>query len=419
MSSKDIGINANALKQKPSLVSSFLLFLSLNLCFFFLQLALVYSQANIFVSAIKMPWRIYEEMLATLLVHISLYILLSLIQADLMEGILKRKRYYFSIEQWQLILWSLFVCAILSANAYYFPLSAFSKIISPLISPPCIRMVFLLAAFLIGLLFLNRLLASKNRMVFIFCIAIFYWVLLNWNKPNEIIQHNAQHNLIILGIDSLSLNSVSKENTPFLYHHLNNSTQFTNTISPLARTFPAWCSILTGLYVKHHHADENLVSKSSVKRDASMVWSLNQLGYYTVFASDDRRFNGLDKQFGFQQVIGPKLGVNDFLIGSFNDFPLGNLIINSPIAAWLFPYNYMNRASYFSYYPQTFNTCLQTELLRIKQLHKPIFLAVHLTLPHWPYAWAESSPELVMNEFSYEKKECALQTGPVESGSTI
>ncbi|BCA96857.1 hypothetical protein TUM19329_32180 [Legionella antarctica] len=198
---------------------------------------------------------------------------------------------------------------------------------------------------------------------------------------------------------------------PFLNTLLNNSTQFTNAISPLARTYPAWTSMLTGLYAEHHHAGENLVPKRFIKSRASIIWTLNKLGYDTIYATDDRRFNSIDKDLGFKKIIGPRLGVNDFLLGTFNDFPLSNLLINSRVGAQLFPYNYLNRASFFSYYPETFSGKLQNELSQQQQQqhNKPIFLAVHFALPHWPYAWASTSPEELNNEFSIERRDRLYQ----------
>jgi phosphoglycerol transferase MdoB-like AlkP superfamily enzyme len=210
---------------------------------------------------------------------------------------------------------------------------------------------------------------------------------------------NSQPNVIILGIDSLSPENLTEKSMPFVHQLLKKSVLFTNSISPLARTYPAWCSILTGLYTKNHHGDENLVSRHRVDSKKSIVWQLNQLGYYSVYATDDRRFNSLDKDFGFRKIIGPALGVNDVMLGSYNDFPLSNLLINFRLSEWLFPYNFSNRASYFSYYPASFSKKLERDLSTIPKA-QPLFLAVHFTLPHWPYAYAESLANEVNNEFS-------------------
>lgn len=390
---------------QPS-VSYFLYFFLFNLCFFSLQLALTYSQAGNFITAIHLPLTVYWELLKTLSIHIILYLLLSFFQTIWLLGIIKRSWHYFTAEQWQITIWIISVCALLSANAYYFPLSLFSKLLSPPIPHQFIKYVLYCSLSTLGILTVNSLFYRTHVRLLTIGAPLFIIALFTNNyylKPDLKKERTTQPNIIILGIDSLSPESVVPENMPFLYHLLQNSTQFTHAMSPLARTYPAWSSILTGLYAEHHHAEENLVAKNTVTSEKSIAWLLSKQGYHTIFATDDRRFNSIDKEFGFKQIIGPKLGVNDVLLGGFNDFPLSNLLINCQLGSWLFPYNHINRASFFSYYPETFSTTLQNELFASKQKY-PVFLAVHFTLPHWPYAWAESMPEDVNNEFNLEKR---------------
>lgn len=396
------------MRRTHPIASYFLSFVLFNLCFFCLQLVLVYAHAESFTSLIKLPLGVYLEFITTLSVHLFLYLILSILQTLLILGVLKRPWHYFTEKQWLVIIWSLCVCTILSANAYYFPLSLFSTLLSPPIPTFFILILLGLSLFSLILLMINSLFYRSSLLILSSVIlVILCFTLINYfYKPVQKQDSNLKPNIIILGIDSLSPESINKEYMPFFYQLVQSSTQFTKTISPLARTYPAWTSILTGLYVKHHHAEENLVAKSSVNSGASIVWKLNLQGYNTIFATDDRRFNGIDKDFGFKKIIGPKLGVNDVILGTYNDFPLGNLLINFCISSRPFPYNYTNRASFFSYYPQTFNTKLQREL---ELEHNPVFLAVHFTLPHWPYAWAESLPDQVNNEFSLEKRDLLYQ----------
>ncbi len=391
------------IKHKSTYFYYFLLF---NLCFFILQASLLYSQNSSFVSTIKLPDIAWLQIGATLLVHITLYLFLSLFQTLLLVGILKRSWHYFTADQWQIIIWTLCSIVIISANAYYFPLSLFSKLFSPPIPNLLITSLLCISSFLLSLLLLNNLFYRSTLYFLAVTIPMILWNQSHQNQPLS--QSNLKPNVIILGIDSLSPESINSQNMPFFSQLLRKSTQFTQAISPLARTYPAWSSILTGLYAKHHHAQENLVAKNTVESHSSITWLLKNQGYQTIFATDDRRFNGIGEEFGFNKIIGPKLGVNDILLGSFNDFPLSNLLINFKINSWLFPYNYSNRASFFSYYPQTFDTQLRNEFAA-KTPQTPIFLAVHFTLPHWPYAWAESLPEQVNNEFSLEKRNVLYQ----------
>lgn len=396
------------MRRMHPILSHYARFALYNLCFFGLQILLIYSQSESLVSSIKLPGKIYLELIGTIFVHIALYLILALVQTWLFIGILKRSWHYFSNEQWQLIVWSIFTCFILSANAYFFPLSVFSKLFSPPVSELYVMIIYYCSLSCLALLLLNCLWHRKTLRLWVLFLPLGIYLGLSYFLPMPRTEIAIQPNIIILGIDSLSPESVKEINMPFLYHLLNDSVEFTNAISPLARTYPAWCTILTGLYSKHHHADENLVAKQLVNNKASIVWELNKLGYNTIYATDDRRFNNLDTDFGFKKIIGPKVGVNDVILGSFNDFPLGNLLINARISSWVFPYNYSNRASFFSYYPKTFSAKLVHDL-SVQQRNKPLFLAVHFALPHWPYAWAKSSPAEVNNEFSLNKRDSLYQ----------
>ncbi|KTD58380.1 putative Sulfatase [Legionella sainthelensi] len=395
------------MKKTNEVFSYFTYFILFNLCFFVLQLALVYTNNSSFVNAIKLPTQIWIELITTFIIHLSLYILLSLIQTFLLIGILKRSWHYFSEQQWIIIIWVLSVCAILSANSYYFPLSIFSKLFSPPIPESFMLIVLSVSVSGLSLLIINGIIYRKSLYTLAVIAILPLIVNLTHNQPSQP-STSEKPNIILLGIDSLSPDSVNSKSMPFFSKLVNQSTQFTDSISPLARTYPAWSSILTGLYAEHHHGEENLVAKDMVKSELSIAWMLKRQGYTTIYATDDRRFNNIDKEFGFEDVIGPKLGINDVILGTSNDLPLSNLLINFRIGSWLFPYNYSNRASYFSYYPQTFTTKLKHDLA--SEVHTmPVFLGVHFTLPHWPYAWASSLPEQVNNEFSLEKRDVLYQ----------
>jgi hypothetical protein len=79
------------------------------------------------------------------------------------------------------------------------------------------------------------------------------------------------------------------------------------------------------------------------------------------------------------------MGASDFLLGTLNDTPLSNLVANTVLGKWLFPNTYVNRAAATTYRPDTFIR----ELDRALEFDQPVFFSVHLTIPHWPFHWAE------------------------------
>lgn len=202
--------------------------------------------------------------------------------------------------------------------------------------------------------------------------------------------HAAKPNLVIVGIDSLRLEQLAAFGggglTPNIDRAVGSSRLFRDTISPMARTFPSWISILSGRYPDSTGASINLVDRQSVHAGPTLAETLRRNGYSTVFATDEVRFSNIDRSYGFDEVITPKIGAADFLLGMFNDFPVSNVLANTRVARLLFPHTYSNRAAATRYEPETFLELLDREL----HPDGPAFVAVHLTMPHWPYLWSEA-----------------------------
>ena len=203
--------------------------------------------------------------------------------------------------------------------------------------------------------------------------------------------HDRPH-VILIGLDSLQPDVTGttggEELTPEINRFLSGSTVFPDTLTPLARTFPAWVSILSG---KHPHttgAVNNLLTRELIDEGDTLPRLLSKAGYRTIYATDEVRFSNVDASYGFQETITPPMGAADFILGFFSDTPLANLFVNTRVGAWLFPYAYANRAFAVTYEPATFIERLDDRL----EFDGPTFLAVHLTLVHWPYTWASTPP---------------------------
>jgi len=216
-------------------------------------------------------------------------------------------------------------------------------------------------------------------------------------------QPSLKPNIILIGLDSLRPDFTGflgnkRVHTPHIDQFMRQATLFTQGYTPLARTFPAWMSILTARYPKHHRARNNLADPSTLLAQTTLATRLQQAGYETIYATDEKRFSNITKQYGFDRIIGPRMGANDFLIGGLNDFPLSNLLIRLPIGRWIFPYNYGNRAASITYEPDSFLQLINAGLA--EPADKPVMLAVHLCLTHWPYTWARDGQEkdLILSE---------------------
>ncbi|MES2217577.1 MAG: sulfatase-like hydrolase/transferase [Pseudomonadota bacterium] len=196
-------------------------------------------------------------------------------------------------------------------------------------------------------------------------------------------------NIIIIGLDGVRTDFVNQNvSTPNINEFLNNSADFNNAYTLIAQTLPSWVSILTGAGPKANLARENLVDMTRVYTDDVLPKRLQKLGYETVFATDDSRFNNITKNFGFDYTVTPRTGVVEFILGEFNDFPLSNLLVRTAIGKMLFPYNYANHESLVTYDPKNFMELMQQRLNHPEQ--KPLFLAVHFNVSGWPFGWYNS-----------------------------
>jgi arylsulfatase A-like enzyme len=148
--------------------------------------------------------------------------------------------------------------------------------------------------------------------------------------------------------------------------------------------------ILTGVYPKISNVRFDLEGEQDIRFDLKQTLPaiLQRHGYETIFSIDDTRFSNIDETFGFDRIITPPMGFNDFLIGTLNDFPISNLLVNSELGKYLFPYSYANRPVYTTYDPDSFIHLLQSQLQGSRK--KPIFMAVHFCLPHFPYFWGKA-----------------------------
>lgn len=193
--------------------------------------------------------------------------------------------------------------------------------------------------------------------------------------------------VVIIGIDSLRADITgagAASLTPHIDEYLVGAHRFTDTTTPLARTYGSWVSILTGRHPVTTNARYNLMPRALVRDGVTLPDALQARGYRTIYATDEVRFANIDQSFGFDQLVTPPIGAADFLLGYAGDMPLVNLLATTAIGGCLFPANHANRAAHATYEPGDFVDRLDDEIA----IERPTFLTVHLTLSHWPYNWA-------------------------------
>jgi len=225
-------------------------------------------------------------------------------------------------------------------------------------------------------------------------IPISFFLLIDGNaeKKNSLLARE-QPDIIIIGFDSfrpdhLGLAAEVTSVTPNLDDFLLEAYRFDNTYTPMARTYPAWMSILTGRYPIEHGARFNLVNTQYlIEPKRSLPFILRDEGYTTAYAIDESRFSNIDNSYGFDMILTPEIGAADFILASGADIPLRNLLnFSTSLTALLFPQHYMNRAISNVYDPKTFASGLN-DLISATDKNKPLFLVTHFELPHWPFTW--------------------------------
>lgn len=294
-------------------------------------------------------------------------------------------------------LWVMGIVTILLLNLYLFPNSKFSQLLSVVFFNQTIINIFLYP--LVVMCLLTIMLAAIQlffdfrylTIIFFICLFSSYFII---NHPSVSVKDgasNAKPNIIIIGVDALRPDFLAyfgnDKSMPFFDSFLKEATVFSEALTPLARTFPSWTSILTGQYPFKNGVRFNLTNPAKIHLADTLPSILRNHGYLTFYATDETRFSNIDHYFGFDEIITAPMGLNDFIVGTFNDFPLSNLLVNTKVGKWLFPYSYGNRGVYFTYETNTFLQRLRPFIESPRS--KPLFLSVHFCLTHFPNLWAE------------------------------
>lgn len=214
------------------------------------------------------------------------------------------------------------------------------------------------------------------------------------NHNNTTLALKNAPNLIIIGIDSFDRSLLNKSTTSssFINNFVNNAVHFSDTSTPLARTYVAWTSILTASYPVNHGVRFNLFPRDYMTQKPTLMKDFKSLGYQVFYSTDERRFANFDSYHDFEKIIGPPAGAADFLLGSASDMPVTNLFLSTTLGKLFFPFSTANRAVPHSYDYRNFLSLFNNETAAISK-DKPLFLATHLCLGHWPYYHKHSNIE--------------------------
>lgn len=281
-----------------------------------------------------------------------------------------------------LISWSFIALFILCINSLLYPFSPtshenFSSHFMP----------FIIGLMTCSLIILGAVKNPKQLILLLFIItSLFYPIIKDQPHEKKLLKDK---NVIFIGIDSLrpdylAVNGFEDSVMPNVDQFIAKSIYFPKVYTPTARTFVSWTAILSGKNPINTGARFNLTQLEDVDKTTSLAKTLQSNGYVTIWAQDERRFNNIDSSYGFDVTVGPPADAAEFLISSINTIPTLSLFFNNTSLRLLSPYLYNNRAAWWTYEPTRFIDQI-LENIDKKNNNKPLFLATHLTLPHWPF----------------------------------
>lgn len=273
----------------------------------------------------------------------------------------------------------------LLANSYFYPTSLLSIYRLSILNQPLV----IVALGIIALYFYLQGLRHNNQSMKIIISLLCLGYLLVPPKYDLPVYENIEDdkpNIILIGLDALRPDHLFSKNDkdnslPSLNSFLEKSTVYGNSYTPLPRTFVAWLSLLKSQYPNIHKGRFNISQPAIIDKSLPFIDALKKAGYNTTYAIDERRFNQIDKDYGFDHVIGPKIGFADQLTNKESDIPIVNLLSHTRIGQYLFPYIFINRANGKTFDPMLFNDLALSAL----SAENPNFLAVHFCMLHWPY----------------------------------
>lgn len=295
-----------------------------------------------------------------------------------------------------------FLVAVYAMNSSFYPASALSLLggfqeFSRTGAFLKVASKAVLALFLLGYFALSLRFARKGARVL--GLAAWLVLLLAPLDPAYVIRGlvprrpaaaNGRPNVILIGLDSLNPLHTGYAGyplpiTPNLDAFLREAVVFRNCYTPIARTFPAWYSILSGQYPTTSGVRLNLIKRKYIRAPGQgLAHILRGRGYTTCHFTDEVRFSNITREEGFDRLRHPPMGVRDFLFGSFHDFSLTNVFFNDPLGYAIFPFLDVNRAVAQIYDGRYFLNDIVAEIERLRS-GPPFLLAVHLCMAHWPY----------------------------------
>jgi arylsulfatase A-like enzyme len=210
-------------------------------------------------------------------------------------------------------------------------------------------------------------------------------------------QDNDGLNLVLIGVDALRLDRLghfgnARDTSPHIDKFLDESLVFTQAFTQLARTYPAWTTMLSGTWPTVHGIRDNLpVADKLVPEQALLPAVMRDAGFATGFATDDSRFSYMVPETGFEMIRQPVVGLQNFAI-SVNEprFRAFHGLLHNRVGFSFLPVQAYNQSFGSSYRPDQFVEWAVDGLAELSRSDK-FFYAMHSCVLHVPgdrvYPW--------------------------------
>lgn len=241
-------------------------------------------------------------------------------------------------------------------------------------------------------------------------------------------------NVVLIGVDSLRPDHLGhfgydRATAPNIDALLRESVIFTSAWTVLPRTYPAWMSTLSGQWPRTHGVRDNLPEPEHLVPPVALLPQvLRDKGYATAFVTDDSRFSYMVPGTGFDTIVQPELGVQNFAV-SVNEprYKLFHALMHNPIGFRILPSAAYNQAFGKSYRPDLFIDKALDALAEVSAQGKPVFYAVHSCVLHapgdraWPWhqMFGQNGYRLERNRFRYSRSGSEVLDEDEETGEQV
>jgi len=236
---------------------------------------------------------------------------------------------------------------------------------------------------------------------------------------------NQGMNIVILGVDSLRPDHLGfygyeRDTAPNIDALLRESITFDSAWTPIARTYAAWTSMLTGLIPINNGIRDNLpVPEKLIPEVPSLPAFLQKKGWKTAFITDDSRFSYMLPEMGWDTIVQPPPNLKNFAVSMHEPrFRAFAWLMHNPIGFSFVPTAAYNQAFSRSFRPDLFVDKALDTMGEISSDGEPFLMAMHTCVLHVPsvrpYPWHQMFDQRGYrgdNRFRYSSFGTALLDG--------